>query len=190
MKDANLTKNPYAWTRNANVMYLESPAGVGFSINTDPHYQYNDSLTADDNYYAIRSFFETKGAKWVKNAFFITGESYAGKYIPDIVVRILNNNADFYINITGIMVGNGVMNFGDHELDISSIEYMNTHNFLNPTLMNMFKESCKQDYWSPRCNLFKADYFRVKDRLNPYSKYCVIQMCMRPANLLAPKFSL
>ena len=64
-----------------------------------------------------------------------------------------------------------MMNFGDHELDISSIEYMNSHNFLNPTLMGMFKQSCTMDYWSPRCNLFKADYFRVKNRLNPYNVY-------------------
>lgn len=64
---SNLTKNPYAWTRNANVMYLESPAGVGFSINTDPNYQHTDYTTADDNYASIKNFFEGKGAKWVKN---------------------------------------------------------------------------------------------------------------------------
>ena len=44
----------------------------------------------------------------------ITGESYAGKYIPDISNLILDNNGDEknkYINLKGIMVGNGVMNF-------------------------------------------------------------------------------
>lgn len=67
VNSSNLTKNPYAWTKAANVLYLESPAGVGFSINTDRDYHHNDSTTADDNYAAIRNFFEKKGSKWVKN---------------------------------------------------------------------------------------------------------------------------
>lgn len=69
------------------------------------------------------------------------------------------------------MVGNGVMNFQDHELDISSILYMNSHNFLDPTLMSMFEESCVHDYFAPRCSLFRSHYYKVADRLNPYNVY-------------------
>jgi len=52
----------------------------------------------------------------------ISGESYAGKYIPDLTNLILNNNMDSklpYISIKGILVGNGVMDFTDNSLDKS-----------------------------------------------------------------------
>jgi len=32
------------------MLYFESPAGVGFSINNDPNYVFNDTNSANDNY--------------------------------------------------------------------------------------------------------------------------------------------
>lgn len=52
----------------------------------------------------------------------LSGESYAGKYVPDIAVRILNHNQgpiSEYIHLKGLLIGNGVMNFRDYSLDKS-----------------------------------------------------------------------
>ena len=68
----------------------------------------------------------------------ISGESYAGKYVPDLADLILRHNSlrgnaeednsDIeYVNLKGILVGNGVMSFEDHSLEKSSIEYMIGH---------------------------------------------------------------
>ncbi|PIO61181.1 serine carboxypeptidase [Teladorsagia circumcincta] len=43
-----ITRNPYAWNQFANVLYLESPVGVGYSYSTDGDQpQYSDDLESD-----------------------------------------------------------------------------------------------------------------------------------------------
>jgi carboxypeptidase C (cathepsin A) len=65
------------------LLFIESPAGVGFSYNNDASYHYNDYNTANDNLNALLDFFK-KFSEYRKAPFFIAGESYAGKYIPDL----------------------------------------------------------------------------------------------------------
>ena len=42
----------FSWNRDNNVLYIESPAGVGFSVNNDADYEYTDDNTAEDMMYA------------------------------------------------------------------------------------------------------------------------------------------
>jgi cathepsin A (carboxypeptidase C) len=61
--------NPFSWNKNANVLYLEAPAGVGFSTQTDPNYSTNDDITASDNLLVLQLFFKTKFPEYIKNRF-------------------------------------------------------------------------------------------------------------------------
>ena len=69
----NLTINPHSWNQYANVMYLESPASVGFSTyGSDYDLQYNDTTTAEDNLKALQLFF-LKFPSLKRSDFYITG---------------------------------------------------------------------------------------------------------------------
>jgi cathepsin A (carboxypeptidase C)/serine carboxypeptidase-like clade 2 len=53
-KTLNVTFNPYSFNKVANVLFLEQPAGVGFSY---PNLPANDTVTAYETYKALLAFF-------------------------------------------------------------------------------------------------------------------------------------
>lgn len=92
----------------ANVIFLESPAGVGFSYsNTSSDYDDNgDKRTAEDSYTFLINWLE-RFPQYKSRDFFITGESYAGHYVPQLAYTILsknNNTNQTIINLKGIAV--------------------------------------------------------------------------------------
>lgn len=60
-------------------MYISSPQGVGFSVGTPE--RLDDGTVAEYNLKALLTFF-IKFPNLKKNDFYMTGESYAGIYIP------------------------------------------------------------------------------------------------------------
>lgn len=105
-----LVKFEYAWSKLANVLYLESPVGVGFSYSDDPEdYFTDDDKSSQDNLQALQTFF-AKYPRFMNNKFFIAGESYAGVYVPTLAEAIMwatNNGTYKGPKLQGIAVGNG-----------------------------------------------------------------------------------
>lgn len=82
-----MSENPYSWHKQSNLLFIETPAGVGYSVNSDSSFSYNDETTAEDTFSAVLNFF-TKFSSHAKRPLWLAGESYAGKYIPDLAKRI------------------------------------------------------------------------------------------------------
>jgi len=74
--------NPWSWNNRAHVVYIESPAGVGYSIakNPDDLIQ-NDMSQSQDLMIALQAFY-AKFPSLAGNDLYISGESYAGIYVP------------------------------------------------------------------------------------------------------------
>lgn len=83
----------------ANMIFLESPAGVGYSYSDDGNYFTDDDQTAQDNYAAVQNFF-VKFPEYLPNPLFLTGESYAGMYVPMLAYLIVNgtNSLNFQVS--------------------------------------------------------------------------------------------
>ena len=81
--------NEYTWAKSANLIFLESPAGVGFSycdgergpIDSCP--DWNDTLVAQDNHAIVQQFF-AHYPEYNANDFYILGESYAGMCVSNL----------------------------------------------------------------------------------------------------------
>ena len=50
--DTEPVRNPFPWTANASVLYLESPAGVGFSTVDPPEWNLNGDMSQSQDAYA------------------------------------------------------------------------------------------------------------------------------------------
>jgi len=119
--DTEFHQNNYSWNNFSTVVYVESPAGVGFSIcnETDQTFcAYDDNSTAAENMQVILDFFKIKFPELSGNELYISGESYSGIYVPwtvsilyDYINQNQGNNDIFKPNLKGFMVGNGVTNF-------------------------------------------------------------------------------
>lgn len=89
--------------------------GVGFSYSntSDDIYSNGDNRTAEDSYTFLANWFE-RFPQYKGRDFFISGESYAGHYIPQLAATILRHNKggsnQTTINLRGVAVSELCLN--------------------------------------------------------------------------------
>lgn len=132
----NLTYNPYSWNLAANVLYLEAPAGVGYSYSDDGDYNTGDSEVANANYAALKNFFK-KFPEYANRTFFITGESYGGVYVPMLAAQVVQDDE---INLAGIMVGNGLSSYDINDNSVMYFWYY--HGLIGTNTWNRLVQEC------------------------------------------------
>jgi carboxypeptidase C (cathepsin A) len=66
-----LIKNEYSWNKAANLLFLESPATVGFSSDKDIYYPWTDLETAQDAFAAIKDFIFVKAPEFSNRTIFV-----------------------------------------------------------------------------------------------------------------------
>jgi cathepsin A (carboxypeptidase C) len=133
-----LIENDYAWNRIANVLYLESPALVGYSYNTEDIESEDDDTTSLQNYLALQDFFTNKFPEHADNDFYITGESYGGIYIPTLAVRIVNGSYPF--NFKKFAIGNPYLNAVMNS--VSNMYYLYYHGLAGVEQWENFQNAC------------------------------------------------
>ncbi|KAL9682298.1 hypothetical protein QQ045_014093 [Rhodiola kirilowii] len=174
-----LRLNPYSWNKAANLLFVESPVGVGFSYTNTSNdiKELGDTVTAEDSYEFLVNWFK-RFPQFKSHDFYIVGESYAGHYVPQLADVILDSNKnvdrDSYINLQGIMVGNALL---DDEADQKGmIDYAWHHAVISDGLYNDIKTTCNfsEEHTSNECNLALNQYFAVYDIIDMYSLYAPV----------------
>nr|KYP32852.1 Serine carboxypeptidase-like 40 [Cajanus cajan] len=138
-----LYRNKYAWNEVANVLFLESPAGVGFSYsNTTSDYETRgDNSTAKDSYVFLINWLE-RFPQYKTHDFYITGESYAGHYVPQLAYTILVNNKIGHqsINLKGIAVWNALIDEATGSKGMA--DYLWTHALSSDETHELIEKYC------------------------------------------------
>ncbi|XP_057860588.2 serine carboxypeptidase-like 50 [Cryptomeria japonica] len=107
-QDLRLHKNSAPWNRVFGLLFLDNPIGSGFSVApTDQDIPSNQEEIAKDLYSALQAFYDLNPL-FKSRPFFVTGESYAGKYVPSLAYYMVEQlEKGGFLRIDGAAIGNG-----------------------------------------------------------------------------------
>ncbi|KAJ6377120.1 hypothetical protein OIU76_026149 [Salix suchowensis] len=116
-----LKYNPHSWNTEANMLFLESPVGVGFSYS---------NTTSDYN---------------------ILGDEFTGKYVPELaeIINDKNNDPSLHIDLNGILLGNPETSDADDWRGM--VDYAWSHAVISDETHKIIGQSCNfdsNDTWS------------------------------------------
>ncbi|XP_052137102.1 serine carboxypeptidase-like 50 [Oryza glaberrima] len=108
----SLSPNPFAWNRRFGLLFIDNPLGTGFSAAPSPAaIPTNQSVVTAHLFTALQWFFALQPG-FRSRPFFLTGESYAGKYVPAAGSYILAVNPTLpkrlRVNLHSVAIGNGL----------------------------------------------------------------------------------
>ncbi|RUR06984.1 S10 family peptidase [Legionella sp. km772] len=161
--DLSLKKRADSWTQKADYLIIDQPAGVGLSYGEQDSYA-NEDEAMDQLYHALNQFF-TRYPHLKKKAFYLAGESYAGKYLPQLAMRIItgNKNNKTPIHLKGLMIGDAWVN--PKVQQAANIDYAYYHGLIDeqdrPFVMKLYKD-CVQEIDKQKPSSKKANRVCMK----------------------------
>ncbi|KAJ6814247.1 serine carboxypeptidase 1 [Iris pallida] len=179
--------NPYSWSKVSNMIYLDSPAGVGLSYSTNTvDYETGDLQTASDTHQFLLKWFELY-PEFLKNPFFIAGESYAGVYVPTLACEVakgIEAGVKPVLNFKGYMVGNGVT---DDEFDGDAlVPFAHGMGLISNDLFQEVNTACQGSYWKPSNANCQQKLERVDWELDDLNIYDILEPCYHSPEIKEP----
>lgn len=181
-----LKRRKYSWTKDYNVMYMDQPVGTGYSFtNSSSGYISSQTQVADHLYEALTQFFQLY-PELRHNEFYVTGESYAGRYIPAIAhkIHILKKAGKSNINLKGLFLisatidGSGFMrHFADFCYKIGIIDSQTRDNlvtlehdidsYIHSRLWSNATQARERMYGELHGNSYIENYYNYVDLFPP-----------------------
>ncbi|CCA72939.1 related to KEX1 protein precursor [Serendipita indica DSM 11827] len=107
-----LRENPWSWHKHSDIFYIDQPVGTGYSTAEAGTYVKDEDQMAQDFVNVLRNLVAVFPSL-KRRPLYITGESYAGTYIPYIAKALTTLSTDSPVNLAKIAIGNGAMgNYG------------------------------------------------------------------------------
>jgi serine carboxypeptidase-like clade I len=176
----NLILNENTWANHANLLYFDHPAGVGLSYcDNAAACEHTDESTAVDLYNSIDQFFTVKFPELQGRPFFMTGESYAGMYLPMTALVALSRNNSAVVNLQGMAIGDGCIGLdvgtcSNHGPQILS-EFLLGQSFISQQLFLEIQSQCVN--WDNPSNECLELLLEMTGQSGNYFIYMVDDLC-------------
>ncbi|EFN52050.1 hypothetical protein CHLNCDRAFT_32614 [Chlorella variabilis] len=110
--DLSLTETKHGWDTNHHMIFVDQPINTGFSYSADSRDScYDETCVSNDMLDFLSEFFKAR-PELQGRPFFVTGESYAGHYVPAVASRVFHasksGEVEPPINLQGLAIGNGL----------------------------------------------------------------------------------
>lgn len=132
-----LQKRTNSWTQFVDYMVIDQPVGVGYSYGSSTNYV--DESQAMDQLYDALIFFFTQHPELANKPLYLAGESYAGKYLPQLATRLIYNKK---IKLQGIILGDPWIN--PRLQQKANIDYAYYHGLIDKRAQVKLKSLYKQ----------------------------------------------
>ena len=129
----------HAWNIIGHTIFIDQPLNVGFSYTKDKSKLVSSAKQAADH---LLNFLSNLYKQWPalkESPLYITGESFAGHYIPAFGSKILDNST--FLKATGIVL-EGVA-IGDGWTDpVNQINHYDSYLYSVGVVSNKFRDTC------------------------------------------------
>ncbi|PON34934.1 Serine carboxypeptidase-like [Parasponia andersonii] len=179
--------NYYTWNRGtsaANLLFLEAPVGVGFSYSNTTIENLGDNVAAWDSHTFLLNWFK-RFPQYKYKDFYISGESYAGHYVPQLAEVIFDENKkstkETYINFKGFIIGNALLDYDTDQTGM--IDYAWSHAVISDGSYKDIKAKCNFSVLNvtSECNAaLSKEYYNLYSMIDMYSLYAPTCPLARP----------
>ncbi|KAI3878180.1 hypothetical protein MKX03_029423 [Papaver bracteatum] len=162
-----LQLNPYSGSKVSNIIYLDAPSGVGISYsNSKSDYLTSDTKTAIDSHAFLGS--TDLYPEFLLNPFYISGESYAGVYVPTLASEVVKG---------GYMVGNGVT-VTDEVFDGNAlVPFAQGMALISGSLFEDVTAACNGSFWNSESGICSELLGKVYEDVAELNIYDILEPC-------------
>ena len=145
----------YPWNNMGHLLFIDQPLNVGFSYygdrkGTDQVKTSNQAAKHLVNF--LDNFYKERPQ--LKNCpLFVTGESFAGHYIPAFVAEIIMTGVD--VKLEGVAIGDGWVD------PINQVNFYDSLLYSAGIVSNKFRNVCTWMQTQSIVNIYKGDFVNV-----------------------------
>lgn len=191
-----LVYNPYSWTKVASIIFLDYPAGTGFSFSRSPEAYVAGDVTSSVEVYKFMIKWFQDHPEFLRNPLYVTGDSYGGKIVPLVVHKLSEgNDVHHFYNLKGYVIGNPLT--GELIDTNSRVPYAHGVGIIPDELLKEIEGHCEgEDYTKPTPNRVRC--YNALDKFNQlyseiYANYILEPLCAfsspKPVDMIVTRSS-